>query len=284
MIPLPGRTALAPLGEQCLHGLEGLALHLQIDFDIGIGGFDGRVSEPGADHVEIDIGLEQVHGGGVAPGVRGDFSVEERGTHLDRLGDPVGHDVAQTKPRESRSLGIDEQGDGLIASDGPPLQIRPDGPEGFVPQRTGSLLATFAMDAHMTGPTEADVVDVQVHQLLCSHAGVVEQPVQGVVAATEWRLAIDLAEDFLHFLPFEISGDALGVTLEADGEDGVAMGKVPRIGVRQVIKERVDGRQTIVARGYGVVTVMFEIVQKASNHVRGQIPEFQAGAGFPATS
>ena len=52
-------------------GLRGVAkrhrpgLHLDIDLGVDVGGIEAGMTEPGADRVEIDAGLEQMAGAGV---------------------------------------------------------------------------------------------------------------------------------------------------------------------------------------------------------------------------
>ena len=46
--------------------LQGLRLHLQVHFGVAIGGFEGRMSQPRADRVDVDAGAQQVDGGGMA--------------------------------------------------------------------------------------------------------------------------------------------------------------------------------------------------------------------------
>jgi hypothetical protein len=80
---------------------ERLLLGLGVDLgvavgggEVGVGGGEVGVPEPAADHVDLDAGLEQVHGGGVPEDVRADPSpgsgvVETGGGAADDLVDPI---------------------------------------------------------------------------------------------------------------------------------------------------------------------------------------------------
>src|SRR5207249_8223560 len=96
---------------------------------------------------------------------------------------------------------------------------------GFRPYRAGSLFAPFSLDPHVPWTTEAHVVYIQVHQLLGSHARVVEQSDQRVIALSKRRPMIDLGEDFEDFFAFKVFGHMLCVALEANRKNGVGLGQ-----------------------------------------------------------
>jgi hypothetical protein len=196
----------------------------------------------------------------------------------------MGDDVPQTETREAIPFRVDEKGDGFIEAHRSRSQVGFDGSDRFRPQRAGSLFATFAEDADMVGAAESDLVDIQIHQLLGSHAGVVEQPEQGVVASSKPGSAVDLREDFQNFLPLQVFGHALCVALEPDREDGFAVGQITRFRLGDVPKEGMNGCQAVVARRYRIVPFPFEVVQKAADGIGLQVFQGQTDTGLTVTA
>ena len=120
-------------GNQFFRRLKGFAFHIQIDFNVGVGGFNGGVAQPGPDHVQIHMGLEEVHCRGVAPGVGSHFAGEQGGTHVGRLGNPMGNDVPQAKTGEPIVMDVDEKWGGRIQAYSAPGQIGLECLDGFSP-------------------------------------------------------------------------------------------------------------------------------------------------------
>ncbi len=52
-------------------GFDGFAFGVEVDFGVDVGGAEVDVAEPGADDVDVDAGVEEVNGGGVALTRRG---------------------------------------------------------------------------------------------------------------------------------------------------------------------------------------------------------------------
>ena len=119
--------------DEFFRRLKRFAFHLQIDFNIGVGGFNGGVAQPGTDHVEINIGLEQMHRCGVAPGVRSHLAGEQGRTHAGSPGNSMGNNVAQAETGEPITMNIDEQWNGCIQRHGARGQIDFEGLDGFGP-------------------------------------------------------------------------------------------------------------------------------------------------------
>ncbi len=64
-----GCCGLVGVGLGCA-GFDGLAFSVEVDFGVDVGGAEVDVAEPGADDVDVDAGVEEVNGGGVADRVR----------------------------------------------------------------------------------------------------------------------------------------------------------------------------------------------------------------------
>jgi hypothetical protein len=60
---------LTCLWKELLAGMEGFALHLQIDLHVSVGGFDRGVPQPGADHTQIEVRLQNVKRSRMSPGM-----------------------------------------------------------------------------------------------------------------------------------------------------------------------------------------------------------------------
>ena len=72
------RASTMGLGRyQFFRRLKRFAFHLQVDFDLAVGRFNGSVAQPGPDHVQVHIGLKQAHCRRVADGVWRDSSGEQ---------------------------------------------------------------------------------------------------------------------------------------------------------------------------------------------------------------
>ena len=196
----------------------------------------------------------------------------------------MSNDVSQAETGDPITPGVDEKGNGFIQAHGARGQVGLEGLDGFGPQRAGPFLAAFAEDAHQAGAAEADVVDIQAHQFLSAHSCIVEQPEQAVVAPPQRRPAVNLREDLQHFLPLQVFWHALGVALEWDGENGLAVGQLAWFGLGNVLKEGMDGCQSVVPRGHRVVPLTFQMVQKAAHCIGLEFGQCQTGAGFTVTS
>lgn len=109
------------------------------------------MAQPGADHVEIDTRLEEVHGRGVPPRMWRDLPGKERRAHFRGLSHTVCDDVPQAKTGEPVALGVDEEWDGRIEWHWAGGQIGLEGLDGFCPQRAGAFLAAFAEDPYPSG-------------------------------------------------------------------------------------------------------------------------------------
>lgn len=114
LVVIPPRTFAAGLGrDEFFRRLKCFTFHFQIDLDIAVGRLDGSVPQPGADHVQIDIGLEQMHRRGVAPGVGSYLAGEQRGTRTGSLGNSMRNNVSQAETGDPITLGVDEKGNGF---------------------------------------------------------------------------------------------------------------------------------------------------------------------------
>jgi hypothetical protein len=127
------------------------------------------------------------------------------------------------------------------------------------------------------------MIDVQVDQLLGTHASIVEQPQQSVVALSQGGPTIDCRKDSLNLVAFEVLRYLLSVSFERDGQDGLGLGEMARVGGRKVLKEGVDCSQAEVAGGDRIMSFLFEIIQEAANGVGCKVCHIQLGAGFVPT-
>ena len=144
------------------------------------------VSEPAADHVDLDAGFEQVDGGGMPEGVRADPSagsgvVEAGGVPADDLVDavagerlPAGGEHRGRRARAVAVLGLEQ----LLERAG-----------GLLPERAGAPFVAFAVQADGRVLAEVEVPGAQVGGLLDAGAGVVEEQDQRAVAQCERAVA-----------------------------------------------------------------------------------------------
>lgn len=121
------------LGDQMADGLEGFLFHFEVDIDVLVGGFDGGVTEPVGDHGEINVGLEEVEGGAVPPGVGCDSSGEKGWTNFGGCGDSVGDDVTDAEAGEAIAMDIEEEGLRVGRGCGAGLDIAFQGVDGLTP-------------------------------------------------------------------------------------------------------------------------------------------------------
>ena len=150
-------------------------LHFQVDLDIQVGCFDGRMAEPGSDHVQVGPGLQQMHGGAVPPGMRRNRSREQRRARVSSRRNSACDQVAQAVTGKALSSGIHEKGYGIGEPHVPILEGCLDCLDRLRPQRTCSLPLAFAAYAHIVGATKPDMVDVEIDNLLSPGSAVVEQ-------------------------------------------------------------------------------------------------------------
>ena len=113
----PRTVALSALWDQFLRRPERLAFHLQINLNVAVGGFDGSMAQPGSDHIQVHVGLKQVHRGGVPPSMGRDSSGEQRGTSFRCFSDTLGDDVAHPKTGEAAAFAVDEKRCRVIQTD-----------------------------------------------------------------------------------------------------------------------------------------------------------------------
>ena len=59
------KVATSELGQSG-NGGEGSLLHAEVDLDVGVGGGELCMTEPGSNGGDVDAGMEQMHGRGVA--------------------------------------------------------------------------------------------------------------------------------------------------------------------------------------------------------------------------
>ncbi len=102
------------------------------------------MSEPAADDIDLDLGFEEVHGGGVPERVRSDPAagsrvVELGGVAPDDLVDPV----AGERLPASGEHGCSRRRGALLG-----LEQLLDGSGGLLPERAGSPFVAVAMQAH----------------------------------------------------------------------------------------------------------------------------------------
>jgi len=71
------------------------------------------MAQPGPDHIEVNIGLEQVHCRGMANGMGCDPSGEQRGTRVRSHRDTMGNNVAHAKPGEPVAFPVTQEADEL---------------------------------------------------------------------------------------------------------------------------------------------------------------------------
>src|SRR5208283_524436 len=95
---------------QIFTGLKSFLLHLQINFNVQVGGFNRRMAEPGANHIEINSRLQQMHGSGVSECMRANCPCEQRWASFPRYSHSMGDHVTQTMTRKAQAPGIQEKG------------------------------------------------------------------------------------------------------------------------------------------------------------------------------
>jgi hypothetical protein len=96
-------------------------------------------------------------------------------------------------------------------------------PVGAPPTAVLRILNYLAIDAYRKGTAEAEVVDIQVDELLGSHAGIVQKTKQRIVPLAQQSSAIDLSEHALDFGTFQILWYAVSPALELNSKDGLAL-------------------------------------------------------------
>ena len=69
----------------------------------------------------------------------------------------------------------------------------------------------------------AEAQVVAAADFLCSHAGVVEKPQEGIIALPKQGVDFDPGKNRLHLVPFQIFRHARGLALERNREDGLTV-------------------------------------------------------------
>jgi hypothetical protein len=103
--------------DQFFRRLKRFVFHLQINLDVAISRFDGSVTQPGPNHIQVHVGLKQVHCGGVTPGMGNDSPGEQLGTSFRCFSDTLGDDVAHAKTGVPVAFAIDEKRCRVIQTD-----------------------------------------------------------------------------------------------------------------------------------------------------------------------
>ena len=96
------------------------------------------------------------------------------------------------------------------------------------------------MDKYRVRTTEAQVIYIQVHQLLGSYARVVKQPKQCVVPLSQQRLTIDLNEEALDFRTFQVLRNTVCSALERNSKNRLAVRQVTWVYGCEILKERMN--------------------------------------------
>ena len=129
------------------------------------------MSEPAADHVDLDAGFEQVDGGGMPEGVWADAAP---GSGIVEIGGVPAHDFVDPGAGERLAAG-GKHGSLRRRRLWPGLQQLLDGSCGVLPERAGAPFVALAVQAHGRVIGEIEVPDPQVRCFLDACTGVVEE-------------------------------------------------------------------------------------------------------------
>ena len=85
-----------------------LGLHLEVDFGIAVGGFEGDVTEPRSDRIDVHASAKEVDGRGVPNRMRADSFGIERGHPFGSPGDGTFDDRVNAEPGQTLTAHVEK--------------------------------------------------------------------------------------------------------------------------------------------------------------------------------
>src|ERR1700687_3324938 len=85
-----------------------LGLHLEVDFGIAVGRFEGDVTEPRSDRIDVHASAKEVDGRGVPHRMRADSFDVERGHPYGRPGDGTFDDRGNAEPGQALTAHVEK--------------------------------------------------------------------------------------------------------------------------------------------------------------------------------
>jgi hypothetical protein len=145
----------------------------QRQFGIAVGGVQADVTEPSADHVDLDPRFQQMDGSGMPKEVRGDTA------WFSTCGIPIGgvssDDFVDAKARERNVAARAEHGFGRSHRRSAFCEQLHKVFDRLVPQRAYAPFISFAMQMHFGWGFKLEMLDPKIRRLLHARTGVVEK-------------------------------------------------------------------------------------------------------------
>jgi hypothetical protein len=158
----------------------------------------------------------------MAHGVRADALGGERCLVRGRDRDVALEDRDYAEAGDPLTVGVEEEGRVWMVLVIASAEIRTKCVRSLLPERTGALLAPFSKNTHLGRSLETQILDVQVHGLGSTRAGVVQEGEQREVAWTETVRGGRCSQQRLDLVPIEIGHGARRGLLDRDVQDATA--------------------------------------------------------------
>jgi hypothetical protein len=124
---------------------------------------------------------------------------------------------------------------------------------------------------------EVEVADAQVGDFLHACAAVVEEQQQGAVAQRESAVVGQVGEQVLDLVAFEELRLGWGGAFHWDGHDPLADAEHLWCAGGDVVEQRVQRGEPLVAGADVVATVVFEVAQERDDPFEAEVGQLQAG-------
>jgi hypothetical protein len=236
-------------------------------------GVETDVAEPSTDDIDLDAGLEEVHGRGVPEDVRADapvcpgalWSDETIGMAPDDLVDAKASQRPTSPRREHR--GVKMVGSPLISQ---ALELA----HRLFPQRTGPPLVTLTVEARSRS-LQIEIGYSQVRDLLDPCARVVQEEQENSVSqcgrSTRWQSS----EERPDLIPVEETSLGRCHTLGRDRSD--ALGDHEHLGyaTAEVVEEGVEECEAVIAGADAVTPFLLQVLQETEYSLESQVGERQ---------
>src|SRR6202167_3792223 len=261
--------------------LHRFGLHAHRDLGVAVRRVEADVTEPATDDIDVDTGFEKMDGGRVPPDVRRDAPrIAGAAGGLD-AGGQVAHTLVDPKARQRapgtgyehgavgiRSASADEQGELL---------------GGLLPEWTCPPLAALPPQPNGGRSLEREVRNAQVRDLLDAGTGVVEEQQQNTVAKCESPEGGQAREELLNLIaPDELS---VGQRSALAGDGGDLLAQVQGLGAApaEVLEERAQCCEPLVACWDAVMPVLLHVPQEAEYLLETELLELQSADGPACT-
>jgi len=229
------------------------------------------VPQPSADHVDLDAGFEQVHGGGVPEDVGRDPGrcgatlqpVKGRRVPSHDLVDPISRERATLLRAEDRCVGRAART--LL------LEVELEHVGGFGPKRTEPPLVALAVEPHPERWIEVDVLDPQICDLLDPGTSVVQEQHQHAVAECMAPALRKIRKELVDLAPFHEASRRRGCSLHRDPGHALRRHDRLRDSRGEEVEEGVQDSQALIARRRPVASFVFEVPQEVDDAIKRQI-------------